>query len=201
MRRTPRATALTAVALVLMSILAACSGDGGKVDAGSGTTTTTGATTNTTAPCTPTDATTDATTGGTTVMNVSLLTEVRAGSQPCTDRVTFEFRDGAPPEYRIEYQPGPFSFGESGMPVTIQGSAFLVVVFPHSSGVDLTDPAATATYTGPDSIVPTGLAHVAEVRKIEDFEAVLQWVIGLDSTRPFTVGVLDGPPRVYIDFS
>ncbi len=182
-------------------LLAACAGDDNKIGTGSVTTTTNEATTTTSAPCTSTDATPDAKSGGTSVMNASLLTDVRTGRQPCADRVTFEFRDGAPPEYRIEYQSGPFFFGESGMPVTIQGSAFLVVTFPHSSGVDLTDPAATVTYTGPDSIVPTGLTHVAEVRKIEDFEAVLRWVIGLDSVRPFTVNVLDGPPRVYIDFS
>lgn len=184
-----------------MSLLAACSSDDNKIGTGSGTTTTNEATTTTSPPCTSTDATPDAKTGGTTVMDVSLLTDLRTGRQPCSDRVTFEFRDGAPPEYRVEYESGPFSFGESGMPVTIQGSAFLVVTFPHSSGVDLTDPAATATYTGPDSILPTGLTHVAEVRKIEDFEAVLRWVIGVDSARPFTVNVLDGPPRVYIDFS
>ena len=200
MRRTPRSTAFVVV-IASISLLAACSGDDKNVSTGSVTTTTSERTTTTSAPCTSADATTDAKTGGTTVMDVSLLTDVRTGRQPCTDRVTFEFRDGVPPEYRIEYESGPFSFGESGMPVTIQGSAFLVVVFPHSSGVDLTDPAATVTYTGPDSIIPTGLTHVAEVRKIEDFEAVLRWVIGLDSTRPFTVGVLDGPPRVYIDFS
>lgn len=182
-----------------MSLLAACSGDDNKVSTGDATTTSSEAAT-TTAACTLDTATTDAQTGGTLGTDVSLLTAVRTGLQPCSDRVTFEFRDGAAPQYVIEYRPGPFSFGESEMPLTLQGSAYLVVQFPHASGVDLSDPAATPTYTGPDSIIPTGLTHVREVRKIEDFEAVLQWVIGLDSTRPFTVGVLDGPPRVYIDF-
>src|SRR5205814_3586072 len=62
------------------------------------------------------------------------------------------------------YQTGPFTFGESGQPVTVQGSAFLVVHFPHASGVDLTNPSADPTYTGPASIIPSGLAHVREVR-------------------------------------
>ncbi len=200
MRQTPRATAFVVV-VMSMSLLVACSGDAKFVSTGSVTTTTNEPTTTTSVPCSSTDATTDAKTGGSTVMDVSLLTDVRTGLQPCSDRVTFEFRNGVTPEYRIEYESGPFSFGESGMPVTIQGSAFLVVVFPHASGFDLTDPAATASYTGPESIIPTGLTHVAEVRRIEDFEAVLRWVIGLDTARPFTVGVLDGPPRVYLDFS
>lgn len=200
MRRTTRSSALAALVVSAVSLLGACSGDDNKVSTADATTTSSEATT-TTAACALDGATTDAQTGGTLGTEVSLLTEVRTGLQPCSDRVTFEFRDGAPPQYVIEYRPGPFSFGESGMPLTVQGSAYLLVQFPHASGVDLNDPAATPTYTGPDSIIPTGLTHVREVRKIEDFEAVLQWVIGLDSTRPFAVGVLDGPPRVYIDFS
>lgn len=199
MRRTTRTPAFVAVLVASVSLLAACSGDDNNVSTGGATTTTNEGTTTSSGPCTLADATPDAKTGGTASSVVSLLTAVRTGSQPCADRVVFELRDGAAPEYRIEYQSGPFTVGESGMPLTVQGSAFLVVQFPHSSGVDLTDPVATPTYTGPDSIIPTGLARVREVRKIEDFEAVLRWVIGLDSARPFTVGVLDGPPRVYID--
>jgi hypothetical protein len=128
-----------------------------------------------------------------------LHTDVRTGRQPCADRVVFEFRDGAAPAYTAEYRTGPFTFGESGLPITIQGSAFIVITFPHASGVDLSQPTAPQTYTGPESIVPTGLTHVREVRRLEDFEAVLVWVIGLDATRPFTVGTLTGPPRVYLD--
>ena len=197
MRRTARSTAALAVTVVLVAILGACGSDK-SVSTGDATTTTKEATTST-GPCTLADATVDTHTGGTASSGVSLLTAVRTGSQACADRVTFEFRDGAAPEYTVEYQPGPFQFGESGTPLTVQGSAFLVVTFPHSAGVDLTSVNADPTYTGPDSIIPTGLAHVREVRKLEDFEAVLTWVIGLDGTRPFTVNVLEGPPRVYID--
>jgi hypothetical protein len=200
MKRSTVMASLIAVIITSASLLSACSGDEKQVSTGSPTTTSE-ATTTSTVSCDAADATADAKTGGTTVAEPSLLTAVRTGRQPCSDRVTFEFRDGSPPEYRIEYESGPFTFGESGLPLTIQGNAFLVVAFPHASGVDLSEPAAPVTYTGPDSIIPDGLAHVAEVRKLEDFEAVLQWVIGLDSTRPFTVRVLDGPPRVYIDFS
>jgi hypothetical protein len=128
-----------------------------------------------------------------------LLTDVRTGRQPCADRIVFDFREGGRPSYTVEYQPGPFGLGESDQTVTIDGSAFLVVRFEPASGVDLNDPSVPRTYTGPESLHPTGLAHVREIRQIEDFEAVLIWVIGLDGTRPFSVGVLDGPPRVYVD--
>ena len=182
----------------VISLATACDGDDKRVSA-TGTTTTSGEATSTTAgPCTLPGATTDAKTG-TGPETISLHTDVRTGRQPCADRVVFEFRDGSAPAFDIEYRTGPFTFGESGQPINVQGSAFLVITFPHASGVDLSGVDATQTYTGPESIVPTGLTSVREVRRLEDFEAVLVWVIGIDQMRPFTVGQLTGPPRVYID--
>jgi hypothetical protein len=193
-----RVTVLCAAAVLVVALLAACSDDGDGVSTQGATTTTTSGPT-TSAGCALTDASTDAKSGTSTADAVALLTAVRTGTQPCADRIVFEFRDGPPPAYSIEYEPGPFTHGESGQPLDVQGSAFLVVRFPHASGVDLSNPAATLTYTGPESIVPTGLVHVREVRRLEDFEAVLVWVIGVDGTRPFTVGTLEGPPRLYLD--
>jgi len=177
-------------------VMTACNGNDDEVST-SGTTTTSSSTT-TTAPCAVSGASTDSKSGA-GPDTVALLTNVRSGRQPCADRIVFDFRDGAAPAYTVEYEPGPFTIGESGMPVTIDGSAFLVVRFPHASGVDLSDPSATQTYTGPESIHPSGLTHVREIRRIEDFEAVSVWVIGLDAMQPFAVGQLTGPPRVYID--
>jgi hypothetical protein len=185
------------LALALGSV--ACGGDGKKVSTEGTTTSTSDASTTTTSgPCTLPGASTDPKTAS-GPERISLHTDVRTGRQPCADRVVFDFRDGAAPEYRVEYRSGPFFYGESDQPVTVQGSAFLVVTFPRASGVDLSQPTAPQTYTGPDSIVPTGLSAVREIRRLSDFEAVLVWVIGVDATRPFTVGQLTGPPRVYID--
>jgi hypothetical protein len=188
------------VVCVTAMLLTACGGGSGNDVSTNGSTTSTSSTTSTTSTtgCSLPGADTGSK-SATGPDTVSLLTQVRTGGQPCADRVTFEFRDGSPPAYTVEYQTGPFTQGESGQPLAVQGSAFLVVHFPHASGFDLTSPNGSPTYTGPESIVPTGLAHIRDVRRLEDFEAVLVWVIGLDSTRPFTVGVLDGPPRIYID--
>jgi hypothetical protein len=41
---------------------------------------------------------------------------------------------------------------------------------------------------------------VTEVKAAGDFEAVLTWVVGLRYRVPFRVSVLDGPPRIVIDF-
>jgi hypothetical protein len=198
MKKWGRASALLVVTVVMGGALAACNGDDPKVSTGGTTTSSSEPTTTSTGPCTLTGATTDAK-SGTGPDTVSLHTDVRTGQQPCADRVVFEFRDGTAPAFTVEYEAGPFTFGESGLPITVQGTAFIVIRFPHASGVDLSQPTAPQTYTGPESIVPSGLTHVQEVRRLEDFEAVLVWVIGLDATRPFTVGTLTGPPRVYLD--
>ena len=43
-------------------------------------------------------------------------------------------------------------------------------------------------------------AEVTEVKAAGDYEAVLTWVVGLRAKVPFRVLVLDGPPRLVIDF-
>ena len=195
---------LVAGIVACVSLLAACNGDDGPKVSTQPTTTTvevSGSTTTTTRECSVPGATVDPKTG-TGATTISLLTDVRTGRQPCADRVVFDFRDGSRPTYSVEYRPGPtFALGQSDQTTTVEGNAFLVIRFDAASGVDLSGPQFVETYTGPASIRPSGLTHVTEIRRIEDFEAVLVWVIGLDASRPFTVGALDGPPRIYVDIA
>jgi len=193
---------LVALAIVIALAGVACGdGGGGEVRTESTTTSsdvTTSTATTGTGSCTVPGADTSAKTA-TSAGEVALLTAVRTGSQPCADRVVFDFDAALPPGYVVEYQPGPFTFGESGEPLTVAGRAFLVVRLEPAAGVDLTDVAAPPTYTGPASITPSGLAHVAEIRRLSDFEAQMVWVIGLDDIRPFAVDTLTDPSRVYLD--
>ena len=55
------------------------------------------------------------------------------------------------------------------------------------------------TYFGPQAVT-ADTAVVTEAKAAGDFEAVLTWVVGLRSEVPFNVLVLDGPPRLVIDF-
>jgi hypothetical protein len=41
---------------------------------------------------------------------------------------------------------------------------------------------------------------VTEAKAAGDYEAVLTWVVGLRTKVPFRVFVLDGPPRLVVDF-
>ena len=194
-----RALAAVTVALALLTV--ACGGGSDTEVRSSGDTTSTS--TSSASTTTATGACTAA--GGTDAQQTpappsppALLTDVRTGRQPCADRIVFQF-NGATPGYTVSYQAGPFTTGESGEPITIAGSAFLVLRFEPASGVDLNQPSAPPTYTGPTTITPSGLTHVKEVRRLSDFEAVMTWVVGLDATRPFTVATLGSPTRVYVD--
>src|SRR4051794_31048364 len=124
-----RALAAVTVALAVLGV--ACGGgDDQEVHAGGATTTTASSaatTTATTSGCTAAGST-DARQAAATGSEAAHLTAVRTGRQPCADRVVFEL-DGATPGYSVSYQPGPFTFGESGQPITIAGSAFLVLRF------------------------------------------------------------------------
>jgi hypothetical protein len=90
--------------------------------------------------------------------------------------------------------PGPFTEDASGRPVAIAGSAFLTVRCEPAYGYDFEtgDP----TYTGPKRITPTGTRHVREVVETGDFEAVLNWVIGLDEQRAYGIASGGVPSRV-----
>jgi hypothetical protein len=125
---------------------------------------------------------------------VAALTSVRTGAHDCYERVTFVFREDNAPQYAVRPAEPPFA-GPSGEPIPVAGSSFLLVHFETAyaryPGVD--------GYDGPNSIVPPGFQAIREVRLIEDFEAVVNFVIGLDAERPFRVGTLTDPPRVYVD--
>ncbi|HUF83141.1 MAG TPA: hypothetical protein VMQ81_00980 [Acidimicrobiia bacterium] len=113
----------------------------------------------------------------------------------CVDQVTFEFRsDGRPlpPGYSVEYEEGPFIDFTSGDEFEPAGEAYLVLRFAKTAVFAPGLPGAPAepTYTGRESIVPSGMNHLQEARIIqagEGDEGVIMWVIGLDSKRPFNV--------------
>ena len=43
------------------------------------------------------------------------------------------------------------------------------------------------TYTGRESIDPSGMNHLQEARIVQGSDGVIQWVIGLSSERPFSI--------------
>jgi hypothetical protein len=193
-----------AVAAVLATVvLTACSG-GGADDASS---------TSSTAPTTAATTTTvpggsDTCPGfrGATTALVStgaaapaFLTDATAGANGCLDVVTFTFRtrgDGTPPGYTVGYRDQtkqPFQDGDPLADISVPGAATLAVSIAPAASSDLSVPdSPVQTYTGNLSLEYGDHHHLEIVRELPDtkdpsgLEAV-NWVIGLDSQRPFRV--------------
>jgi hypothetical protein len=67
-----------------------------------------------------------------------------------------------------------------------------------ASGVDLASDALRTTYKGPNRFTPTA-SVVTELVRTGDFEAVLEWVLGLDAKAPFRVRTESSPNRVIVE--
>jgi hypothetical protein len=208
-----------AVAIAALVVVLVITDDGGPSSAAtttaatttappgtSSTTATTSATTSTTATTTTTAPATTTTFGGATA-TVGLdtvagspgpqLTDLRVGDHPGYVRVVFDLSGDGTPLYTVGYETPPFS-GASGEPTPVDGTAFLVVrLFPALRyDIDTMVP----TYTG-ELVIEPGFDPISQVVFIDDFEAMMVWVIGLTSEQPFTVDVLQEPLRLVIDIA
>jgi hypothetical protein len=132
---------------------------------------------------------------------IALLERVALGSHEGYDRVVFQFRN-ALPGYRVEYVEPPLRQDGSGDVVEVDGNAFVNVRMEPASGFDVGTGEGVLVYEGPRRIPGSsaGTTTVREVVRIGDFEAQLNWAIGLDERTDFRVLTLDGPPRLVVDF-
>ena len=125
----------------------------------------------------------------------SLLTKVSEQGDHCVDHVVFDFvaKGAGLPGYTIDYGNPPFTMDGSGAPVNVPGNAFITVRVSPGYGYDFVN--GKPTYTGSKNIAVTGANHVQSIVQTGDFEGVLNWVIGLDSKRPFSVEATALPRR------
>lgn len=209
-----------AVALLVVSTLSlsACSGgssDGGSDQASSGATTSVAPTT--VAPVTTEAGGSDLCPsfhGSTTTLTSSgptapaVLVDATAGAQGCLDVVTLTFEtrgDGTPPGYTVGYRDtskDPFTDGDPPSEIDVPGSAHLAVSVTPAASTDAAVEGNPSTYSGNLSLEYGDHHHLVIVRELPDTQAFGQssvnWVIGLDSERPFRVDRAANPPRVMI---
>jgi hypothetical protein len=207
---------VAAAVFLLVSVLglAACSGGGGD-EASSSTTTT--ASPPTAAPVTTVAGGSDTCPsfhGSTSVLASdgptapAFLVDAVAGAQGCLDVVTLTFQtrgDGTPPGYVVGYHDAskePFKDGDEE--IDVPGSAHLLVSAAPAASVDASVPDDPhQTYTGNLSLDYGAHNHLVIVRELPDGKDLagqdtVNWVIGLDSVRPFRVDRAENPPRVTI---
>ena len=122
------------------------------------------------------------------------ITDVRVAGHDGYDRVVFEFTGGIP-QVLIEAVLPPFYQDASGLPLEVNGTAFLRITLRDASKVA---PEGGVTYDGPTEFEP-GLPQVVHLIEGGDFEAVSTWYLGLDGGGCLRIITLAGPSRLVID--
>lgn len=123
------------------------------------------------------------------------ITDLRVGTHDGYDRIVFEFVDGIP-AFVVEAALPPFYQDASGLPIDVEGTAFLKVTM---TGASIANEDGELVYDGPQEFSP-GFPRLVHLIGGGDFEAVSTWYIGLDGgacMRLLTVG----DDRVVIDIA
>lgn len=135
------------------------------------------------------------------VSGAATLVDVRVGAHPEQggwDRIVFEFKD-VRPAGRVDYVSGVSGCG-SGLPVALPGSAVLRVKF---GATNAHDEQGRVTIKGQPGNVPPQVSGpgnaILQSKQSCDFEALVEWGVGVRARQPFRVFLLDNPTRVVID--
>jgi hypothetical protein len=129
--------------------------------------------------------------GGSGQPPVIFISGLRTGTHPGYDRLTIDLANGTPPEVTFKTATGTtFTLSPSGMTAKLKGTNSIKVVI---QGADL-----HTSYSGPTDIV-TGYKGLAEVRRVEDFEGVVQLGLGVNGLACYRYFYLSNPNRLVID--
>ena len=123
-----------------------------------------------------------------------LLKAIRTGRHMNFDRVVFEFEGNQVPGYHIEYVDKPVRNCGPGEVVQVSGYGFLFVqMIPAQAHTD--DGEATIK----ERAFAPNLPIIKELKVLCDFEADVQWILGLSSPNRYRVLELSNPARLVID--
>lgn len=124
----------------------------------------------------------------------ALLQAVRTASHEEFDRVVFEFGGGRLPGYHVEYVDRPLRQCGSGEAVAVAGAAWLRVRLTPANAHNEKGEA-----TVEDRARRLGYANLKELKILCDFEAEVEWVLGVASPNRYRVLELPNPPRLVVD--
>jgi LPXTG-motif cell wall-anchored protein len=127
--------------------------------------------------------------GGSGGTGFNVVSGVTVGHHPGFDRVVFTLTRTVPP-FTVQYVPA-IRHDPSDRPVTLQGSAFLLVVLHGTAGS-----AASAQPT-----ITPGFPMLKQVKGAGDFEAVTSYGIGAARKSGFRAFVLTNPSRLVVDLA
>src|SRR5712664_721247 len=128
---------------------------------------------------------------GTPGQPVAFINALRTGTHPGYDRLTVEFQNGQPGTVDLRPQSGTtFTQAPSGQTVTLAGKNGILVII---HGADL-----HTNYSGSLDL-KTGYPSLVEVRRVEDFEGVVQLGLGVSGAACYRAFFLTSPNRLVID--
>lgn len=196
-----RLAVLMSLVVVSLAVLAVACGDDGDEDssptgtapAATGTPASTSTTGTPAATEQPFTGARDPVEGQAQGSGIPVLTDVRAASHTGYDRIAFEFDGNERPHYRVEYITPPATGCGSGETATVAGTAILRVQFMPANAHN-----ETGGSSSPQELTPA-LTVLQEAELICDFEADVQWALGLTEEADFRVLELDSPPRIAVD--
>jgi len=122
---------------------------------------------------------------------VVYISGLRTGTHPGYDRLTVDLANGVPAVVEVKVQDGTsFTMSPSGLPTTVKGQNGILLTI---RGSDL-----HTSYTGSTDIV-AGYKGLAEVKRVQDFEGVVQLALGVNGPTCYRVYFLSNPNRLVID--
>lgn len=128
------------------------------------------------------------------VTGAALLREVRAAAHEGFDRVVFEFEGAEMPSYHIEYIDKPVRACGSGSVVPLKGDGWLEIRFtPANAHTEDGKPTVKNREQTPN------LKIIKEMKTTCDFEAEVEWVLGVSSPNKYRVLELKNPTRLAVD--
>ncbi len=137
---------------------------------------------------------TDARQGGPANPVTTPVSSVRAGEQPCFDRLVISLGSGPHPGYRVGYV-SQILADPSGKPLPVRGKAFLLITVRGPAGASYHANAANLASVA-------GFDVVRQVRGAGSFESVTSIGLGVRTKMPFRAFILSGPgsaSRLVID--
>lgn len=122
---------------------------------------------------------------------VVYVSGLRTGTHTGYDRLTIDLANGEPATVEVKVQTGTsFTMSPSGLATTVRGKNAILLTI---RGADL-----HTSYNGSTDIV-TGYPGLAEVKRIQDFEGVVQLAVGLNGATCYRAYFLNSPDRLVID--
>ena len=132
--------------------------------------------------------------GGTQGRGAAMLLAVRTARQDGFDRIVFEF-DTHVPQWRADYVDSPQHECGSGDEVRLEGDGWLQVNF-ESTNAHTEEGRPT---NAPRHVADPAGTNLRELRRTCDFEAQVQYVIGVASPNRYRAFQLTAPARLVVD--